>query len=130
MTRPTVGLPFLPWYPARFMSATRGWSITARGVYRELLDCQWEMGSLPPTPAELQQLIGATVAEWRCWPTLVEPKFPLDPDNKRRNPTLEEHRKASLSIRERNRAGAAKTNAARWGTNVVQLPAGRARSDS
>lgn len=130
MTRPTVGLPFLPWYPSRFMSATRGWSVTARGIYRELLDAQWEMGELPANPAELQQMIGATSVEWKSWHRLVEAKFPLEADNKRRNPTLEEHRKASLSIRERNRAGAAKTNAQRWGTNVVKLQAGRARGES
>jgi uncharacterized protein YdaU (DUF1376 family) len=124
VSRPSSGLPFLPWYPARFMSATRGWSVTARGIYRELLDCQWEMGSLPPTPAELQQLIGATAAEWKCWPSLVEPKFPLDTDNRRRNPTLEQHRAKSLGIRERNQVGASKTNAKRWGAKVVPFQSG------
>ncbi len=124
MTRPTVGLPFLPWYPASFMSATRGWSVTARGVYRELLDCQWELGGLPATPTELQQLIGATVSEWKHWQSLVEAKFPLDADNRRRNPTLEQHRAKSLGIRARNQAGAGKTNAKRWGAKVVAFPSG------
>jgi len=30
----TESLPMLPWFPANFLSATRGWSVTARGVYR------------------------------------------------------------------------------------------------
>jgi uncharacterized protein YdaU (DUF1376 family) len=122
-------LPFLPWYPARFMSATRGWSVTARGVYRELLDCQWEMGSLPGDPRELQRLIGATNAEWRCWPQLVECKFPVGEDSRRRNQVMEEHRARSLGIRERNREGAAKTNAKRYGPRVVPFQGGGSRGE-
>ena len=76
-------LPMLPWYPASFMSSTRGWSVTARGIYRELLDCQWEQYGLPEDPAELRKLIGATAAEWKEWP-VVESKFPISPDGRRR----------------------------------------------
>lgn len=124
------GLPFLPWFPARFLSATRGWSVTARGVYRELLDCQWESSNgLPANPSELQQLIGATLAEWKCWRGLVEGKFPLDADGRRRNPTLEHHRAKSLDIRERNRTGAAKTNAKRWGGKVLPFQSGGNRHE-
>jgi uncharacterized protein YdaU (DUF1376 family) len=117
-------LPFMPWFPSRFLSSTRGWSITARGVYRELLDCQWEMGSLPASATELQEMIGATKTEWKYWPSLVETKFPVDADGRRRNPTLEQHRANSLGIRERNRAGAAKTNAKRYGSKVVPFQSG------
>ncbi len=121
MSTPTNGLPFMPWFPARFISSTRGWSVTARGVYRELLDCQWDLGGLPASPTELQRLIGATAAEWKCWHRLIEPKFPLCADGQRRNPTIEEHRVKSLGIRDRNRVGAAKTNGKRWGSKVVSL---------
>ncbi len=124
MTRKAEGLPFLPWFPARFLSSTRGWSVTAKGVYRELLDAQWELGGLPADGAELQKMIGATNAEWRCWAGLVEAKFPIDSDGLRRNPTTEAHRAKSLRIRERNRAGAEKTNAERWGPKVVGFPGG------
>ncbi|MDP8986288.1 MAG: YdaU family protein [Pseudomonadota bacterium] len=123
------GLPFLPWYPGRFLSSTRGWPVTARGVYRELLDCQWEMASLPPKPLELQRLIGATNAEWKYWALLIEPKFPLDNDGRRRNRQLEQHRARSVGLRERNRAGAAKTNAKRYGNKVVPFPNTGARDD-
>jgi hypothetical protein len=110
----------MPWYPGRFLSSTRGWSVTARGVYRELLDAQWELGGLPATPAELQRLIGATTAEWKCWRGFVEAKFPIShADGLRRNQTLEQHRSRSDDIRKRNRVGADKTNAKRWGTKVV-----------
>ena len=106
---PKKSFPMMPWYPASFLSSTRGWSVTARGVYHQLLDCQWEMSALPADASELQRLIGATNAEWKCWPILVEPKFPVCPDGLRRNDTLEQHRaraiersdKATQSARER-----------------------------
>jgi uncharacterized protein YdaU (DUF1376 family) len=123
------GLPFLPWFPARFLSSTRGWSVTAKGVYRELIDAQWELGALPANASELQRLIGATNTEWKHWSTLIEAKFPIDADGLRRNAPTEEHRARSLGIRERNRAGAGKTNAKRWGGKVVQFPEGAGRDE-
>jgi uncharacterized protein YdaU (DUF1376 family) len=101
-------LPMLPWYPSSFMSSTRGWSVTARGVYRELLDVQWEMGALPSEAETLQRIIVATNAEWKSW-RLIEGKFPIGTDGLRRNPRLEkEHanairrsEKASDSAREK-----------------------------
>jgi uncharacterized protein YdaU (DUF1376 family) len=102
-------LPMLPWYPASFMSSTRGWSVTARGIYRELLDSQWEMLGLPADPTELRNLINATKAEWKEWPR-VESKFPLCADGLRRNPTLERHRQHSI---ERSQRAAASANE-RW----------------
>ncbi len=106
-TRPSrVSLPYLPWYSGDFMSSTRGWSVTARGVYRELLDSSWDIGGLPAEPAKLRALIGATPAEWsKAWP-LVEPKFPIDADGLRRNARLEQHRGRALQISsERAKAG-------------------------
>jgi uncharacterized protein YdaU (DUF1376 family) len=108
-----ISFALLPWYPASFMSSTRGWSVTARGIYRELLDCQWEMGGLPPEPAELQRLIGATAAEWRSW-SVVETKFPCSSDGLRRNSTLERHRARSM---ERSKKAAASANQ-RWHKGV------------
>jgi hypothetical protein len=115
-------LPFMPWYPGRFLSSTRGWPLTARAIYRELLDAQWELNALPAEPSELRQMIGATPTEWKCWRQFVERKFPIGSDGMRRNPTLEEHRAKSSAVRERNRIGANKTNAKRWGSTVVPFP--------
>jgi hypothetical protein len=116
-------LPMLPWFPAAFLSSTRGWSVTARGIYRELLDSQWEMGSVPADPAVLQKLIGATAAEWKSW-SKVEPKFPLGGDGLRRNPNLEKIRRKSLALAARHRRGADKTNSKRWRPSVTRLPEG------
>jgi hypothetical protein len=82
------------------------------------------MMGLPADPAELRALLGATTAEWRAsWP-LCEREFPIDPDGLRRNPELEKDRARSLALRERNRAGANKTNTKRWGTKVIAFPTG------
>ena len=112
-------LPMLPWFPASFMSSTRGWSVTARGIYRELLDCQWEMHGLPDNAAELRKLISATQTEWKQWP-LVESKFPICPDGLRRNPRLERHREHAICKSQR-----ASTSArARWALSREQTDRG------
>lgn len=90
-----VSFALLPWFPASFCSSTRGWPLTARGIYRELLDSQWEIGGLPVEPRELQQLIRATNAEWKYWPK-VEPKFPTCSDGLRWNAKLERMREHSI----------------------------------
>lgn len=118
-----LSLPMLPWFPAAFMSSTRGWNLSARGIYRELLDSQWEIGSLPADSAVLQKLIGATAGEWKSWP-IVEPKFPVGADGRRRNGTLEKHRIKAFTLTERHRRGAGKTNAKRWGVRVDRFTDG------
>jgi uncharacterized protein YdaU (DUF1376 family) len=87
----------MPWYTGHFMTSTRGWSVTAKGVYRELLDAQWDRGVLPADPKELRGLIGATPAEWRAWASLVEAKFPLCPDGMRRNARCDRDRQNQLA---------------------------------
>jgi uncharacterized protein YdaU (DUF1376 family) len=125
---PTKAFPMLPWFPAAFMSSTRGWTVTARGIYRELLDCQWEMGSLPANTAALQRLIGATAKEWRSW-SVLETKFPVGPDGLRRNLTLEKHRSKSKKLYTQHRLGAETTNAKRWGNRVEHGADGDANDD-
>jgi uncharacterized protein YdaU (DUF1376 family) len=105
-----VSFALLPWYPASFLSSTRGWSVTAKGVYRELLDAQWDLGSLPADPGEIQALIGATKAEFKDWAAKIEAKFPICEDGRRRNLKLEDHRLHSID-RSRKAADSAKE---RW----------------
>jgi uncharacterized protein YdaU (DUF1376 family) len=107
--RKPTSFALLPWYPASFYSSTRGWTLTARGIYRELLDAQWEIGGLPFNPAELQRLVNATNAEWKHWPT-VEPKFPAGGDGLRWNAKLERLREHSI---ERSKKAAASAHQ-RW----------------
>jgi hypothetical protein len=105
----------LPWYPRDFASSTRGWPLVARGAYREALDAQWDLGSLPGDAAALRALVGATAREWSiAWP-LLEPKLPLGEDGRRRNGRLESHRRKALQILQCQKAGAQKGNRTRWG---------------
>jgi uncharacterized protein YdaU (DUF1376 family) len=103
----------LPWFPGDFMTATRGWSVTARGVYRELLDAQWDMGALPADLEELRVLINATAAEWRVGWQKCEMKFPVGEDGLRRNGRLESHRLKAARLTEAKQNGARITNAKR-----------------
>jgi uncharacterized protein YdaU (DUF1376 family) len=110
----------MPWYPRDFASSTRGWPLVARGVYRELLDSQWDLGGvthggiLPEDEDALRMLAGATAPEWRiAWP-LVEPKFPLVTGG-RQNSRLEAHRRAAVDEFLARRKGANETNRKRWG---------------
>lgn len=102
----------MPWYPRDFASATRGWPLTARGLYRELLDAQWDMQRLPEEPSRLRSIAGATPAEWKAAWTWVEPKFPIVSDGYRQNMRLEAHRVKAAKIRRQQQAGAAATNEA------------------
>ena len=111
---PSARLAWFPVYPGDMLSETRGWPLTARGAYYELLAAQWDTGVLPRDPRRLRQLVSATPREWRSvWP-LVQSKFPIA-NTGRQNPTLEARRREAHELRARRRAGAQQTNAARWG---------------
>jgi uncharacterized protein YdaU (DUF1376 family) len=87
----------MPWFPGDFMRSTRGWSVTAKGVYRELLDAQWDMGELPADVEDLRLTINATIAEWTVGWKKCADKFPLI-GSSRRNVRLEAHRSKSEQI--------------------------------
>ena len=111
--------PRMPWYPRDFASATRGWPLAARAVYRELLDAQWDAGGLEPgllpdDETVLRGIAAATPAEWRVAWRLVEPKFPRV-EGGRRNERLEHHRQEAVREYLNRRKGAVSTNAKRWG---------------
>ena len=110
----------LPWYPRDFASATQGWPLISRAVYRELLDASWDIGPLPADAEILRRIVGALPTEWdAAWP-LVSTKFETGSDGKLRNARLEEHRAKALALWQRRSAGAQKTNSKRW-PKVVPL---------
>lgn len=106
-------LSHMPWFTGDFMRSTRGWSVTARGVYRELLDAQWDMRLLPAEPSALQALIGATDAEWAAGWAKCEPKFPRA-DSGRQNERLETHRTKTIELSSNRSAAGRAGAAARW----------------
>jgi uncharacterized protein YdaU (DUF1376 family) len=123
-------LAMMPWFPGDFMRSTRGWSVTSKGVYRELLDAQWDMGELPADPEELAALISATTAEWQKGWGKCAPKFPIGHDGMRRNPRLESHRTKSADLTERRQKGAAITNAGRGAKRTLNGSHSDALSDA
>ncbi len=64
-----------PWFTGDWQSSgtARAMSLEERGLYRELLDQQWNLGSLPIDEAQLRRLAGASEKEWkRSWPAVRE----------------------------------------------------------
>lgn len=121
-------LSMMPWFPRDFLASTRGWSITAAGVYRTLLDAQWDLGGLPADPEELRCLIGATVKEWSAGWKKCACKFPLV-NGARLNEKLEDHRTKAFEQRERHRRGARSTNAKRWSSDIAERSVSDSLSD-
>jgi uncharacterized protein YdaU (DUF1376 family) len=113
--------PRMPWYPRDFACATRTWPLVARGVYRELLDAQWDLGGslpgvLPDDPDELREIARVNEAEWKVAWRYVAPKFPRI-EGGRQNARLEEHRQLAMREYLGRRKGAERTNAKRWGAD-------------
>lgn len=108
-------LAWYPWYPSDWLSETRGWSLLERGLRHELLDCQWDLGTLPASPGELQALVSASPAEWRqAWPR-VQASFPRV-NGGRQNARLAALREDRQRAYARRRDAAQRTNHARWGS--------------
>lgn len=105
-------LAMMPWFPRDFIAATRHLALAERGAYRELLDYQWEMGTLPKDHVRLARLLAITLDEFEeIWPSISD-KFE-DSGNGVANKRLEEHRKKATEQRDKKINGAAKTNAKR-----------------
>lgn len=89
--------PMMPWFPQNFSASTRGWSLSERAVYRELLDAQWEMGPLPNDPEVLARIVHLTCTEFVPLFSKCASKFAVKNgciENKR----LEQHRRKSRKI--------------------------------
>jgi uncharacterized protein YdaU (DUF1376 family) len=111
---PVPQMARMPWYPRDFASSTRGWPLVARGAYRELLDAQWDLGSLPVDPAGIRAIAGATSKEWQiAWP-FIEPKLLVNADDRRRNARLEVHRRKAVEQFKKQSAGGRAGNAIKW----------------
>jgi uncharacterized protein YdaU (DUF1376 family) len=117
-------LAWYSWFTGDWLAQTRGWSVTARGVARELLDAQWDRGCLPVDPEELRRLISATRREWELAWSVVEPLFPVGAEG-RQNLRLEEEREKAIAfVATRKRASQA-GHAARWGNASALAARGR-----
>lgn len=114
---PTPKLPYYPrfvqdWASSPKVRAMR--TFAERGLYCELLDLQWQEGSLPAEPAACRDALGIGSAREfaAAWPR-VEPCFPVGDDGRRRNGKLEEVRVKVLGHAENGRSGGRASAAAR-----------------
>lgn len=111
--------PAYQWYPkdAESDEPFKLMTYEQQGIYRSLLDHQWNEGSLPADPKAIARLVPkVTRARFlKLWPGIAV-KFPLmaDNDSRRQNRRLEEQRLEQLEFSaeqsRRGRHGAAK----RW----------------
>lgn len=116
MRQPT-SLHWYPWFAGdwRRSEDVRTMTMEQRGLYRELLDEQWETGSLPAKPDVLARLVGASAKEWaRCWPA-VSPKFILNAEGRLVNPRMAAVREAQRGRYQVFHNRAAKAADSRWG---------------
>ncbi len=70
-------LGYYKWYPRDFYSSikVRGMSFTARAIYRELLDLQWENGCLTSVQ-QMLNVLGITSEQWSEFAPYLDQLFP------------------------------------------------------
>lgn len=102
--------PWMPFWGTDFMAATLGWSASERGAYMILLWASWEGDGLPAEPERLFRLDPDIRPAWH----LLEDKFPVAPDGKRRNARQERERGEMRELGKRNADKARKAASARW----------------
>jgi uncharacterized protein YdaU (DUF1376 family) len=108
---------YLPLYVRDFLTSTIGWTAEERGHYLTLLMIQWDRGSLPNDPADMERLSPGVS---KCWPVLVT-KFPAADDGSRRNQKLEEHRTRCVEIREKRSKAGKSAAAGRWQDDASRI---------
>lgn len=110
---PARDAPAFDLYPSDWLAGTLLMSYEEKGLYIDLLCLQWQHGALPPDAAlKRLRVKAATLAS-------VLEKFPAGEDGLRRNPRLEREREKQRHRIARSRAGAAATNAKRWGGRLA-----------
>lgn len=94
-------LGYYKWFPRDFLasSVVRRMSMTAQGIYRALLDLQWEDGSVPEDYADACLILKLTDAEADAFKPFYGQCFPNGI-----NPKLDEQRKLSIDYIEKQRS--------------------------
>jgi uncharacterized protein YdaU (DUF1376 family) len=92
--------PWFRWFPGDFHNKTRHLTITQKGIYRELIDQCWLVGSVPiHDDAMMARVIGCTTKTWRHNKASILPFFEADG---RQSRVEEERQKVVSPARERN----------------------------
>ncbi len=121
MSKPPA-LPWLAWWPADYLGATRAMTIAERGAYIDLLNYSWLNGPLPHEPDRLARMIGVTPQEFAAvWP-MIRPKFEVTPHGLVNN-RMERERQIAIANQGKRSDKASKAAGARWGTSDAQSSA-------
>ena len=112
--------PWISFYGEDFYRSTNGWTLLERGAYMFLLWESWVCDGLNPDP---QRIFRSDPDLEALWP-LLESKFPIAADGRRRNPRLEAIRSTMINM-SNNKSTAGRSGASnRWQNDAtaIRLP--------
>ena len=112
--------PWISFYGEDFYRSTNGWTLLERGAYMFLLWESWVCDGLNPDP---QRIFRSDPDLESLWP-LLEPKFPIAADGRRRNPRLEAIRSTMINMSNRKSTAGRSGASNRWqnDASAIRLP--------
>jgi len=112
--------PWISFYGEDFYRSTNGWTLLERGAYMFLLWESWVCDGLNPDP---QRIFRSDPDLEALWP-LLESKFPIAADGRRRNPRLEAIRSTMINMSNRKSTAGRSGASNRWqnDASAIRLP--------
>lgn len=112
--------PWISFYGEDFYRSTNGWTLLERGAYMFLLWESWVCDGLNPDP---QRIFRSDPDLEALWP-LLESKFPIAEDGRRRNPRLEAIRSTMINMSNRKSTAGRSGASNRWqnDASAIRLP--------
>ena len=119
-SKPSNSAPWIAFYGEDFYRSTNGWTLLERGAYMFLLWESWVCDGLNPDP---QRIFRSDPDLEALWP-LLESKFPIAQDGRRRNPRLEEVRSTMISMSNKKSTAGRSGASNRWqnDASAIRLP--------
>jgi uncharacterized protein YdaU (DUF1376 family) len=119
-SKPSNSAPWIAFYGEDFYRSTNGWTLLERGAYMFLLWESWVCDGLNPDP---QRIFRSDPDLEALWP-LLESKFPIAEDGRRRNPRLEEIRSTMINMSNKKSTAGRSGASNRWQNDAtaIRLP--------
>ena len=119
-SKPSNTAPWIAFYGEDFYRSTNGWTLLERGAYMFLLWESWVCDGLNPDP---QRIFRSDPDLEALWP-LLESKFPIAEDGRRRNPRLEEIRSTMINMSNKKSTAGRSGASNRWQNDAtaIRLP--------
>jgi uncharacterized protein YdaU (DUF1376 family) len=119
-SKPSNSAPWIAFYGEDFYRSTNGWTLLERGAYMFLLWESWVCDGLNPDP---QRIFRSDPDLEALWP-LLESKFPIAEDGRRRNPRLEEVRSTMINMSNKKSTAGRSGASNRWQNDAtaIRLP--------